>query len=479
MLDKMNIPPFQNCRLLVCGDVMLDRYWYGDTSRISPEAPVPVVVVNDNQIRAGGAANVALNLASLNCQVNLLGYVGDDVEATQLQSFIEQQNITTHFIALPQFPTIQKLRVLGQNQQLIRMDFEKRFDEVSPTALLEKFTQLVDESDVVILSDYAKGTLSCVEQLIQIARQHGKPVLIDPKVKQLERYRGATLLTPNRKEFEWLAGTYSDVGEIEQKANAIIKEYDLQSILVTLGADGMLLCQREQSARHLQARAREVYDVTGAGDTVIAVLSAVMATGMEPSIAAELANIAAGIVIKKLGSATVNVHELRRGLQDMHESAWGVSTEQEVLLAIQDARAHGEKIVMTNGCFDILHAGHVEYLEAARALGDRLVVAVNTDASISALKGDERPYNTLRERMDVLAALRSVDWVVPFAESTPARLIEAITPDVLVKGQDYQVSEIAGSEHVLAQGGEVKTIKLREGCSTTGLIERIKNEVSV
>ena len=453
---------------------MLDRYWYGEASRISPEAPVPVVVVNDRKVSAGGAANVALNIAALACQVSVLGYVGEDAEATQLEDLLQQSGIQSHLISQNAFPTVQKLRVLGQNRQLIRMDFEKHFAAIDPAALLQHFESLVKDHDVVVLSDYNKGTLQCMKQLIALANQYRKPVLIDPKNIELDHYRGATLLTPNRKEFESLVGRCDSHKIIEEKAQTLMHDYSIQSMVVTLGAEGMLICNKDEPAQHLAASAQDVYDVTGAGDTVIAVLAATMAAAMPLYSAAKLANHAAAIVIKKLGSATISIAELHCELNKHRVLGQGVLTEEALLSLVAELRLCGKKIVMTNGCFDLLHAGHVEYLQAARAQGDCLLVAVNDDASVAALKGKGRPINPLSDRMQVVAALQSVDWVAPFSEATPARLIEAVLPDVLVKGSDYEVHQIAGSECVLKNGGEVKTIALKQGRSSTHIMNKIR-----
>lgn len=474
MTDKINIPSFNKANVIVYGDLMLDRYWYGQTSRISPEAPVPVVCVNDAEARAGGAANVALNMAALGCQVTLMGLVGTDNEGIELEKILTRQGITCHFHRLANYPTVTKLRVLGQNQQLLRLDFEKHLEKYDDRELLEKYQQQLANADAVVLSDYAKGTLFNVHALIQKARESQVPVFVDPKANDFTRYEGATLITPNLKEFEIIAGPCRTEEELTQKAQALIQQFNFDGILVTRGKQGMILVRKNQPAVNLCAHAREVYDVTGAGDTVISLMAASMAAGSDFVSAATIANLAAGLVVRKLGAASVSVHELRRELQMVNDSHVGVLTEAELLLAIADARAHGETVVMTNGCFDILHAGHVEYLAAAKSLGDRLIVAVNDDRSVARLKGEERPLIPLTARVEVLAALRAVDWVVPFSEDTPARLIASVLPDILVKGSDYQPHEIAGSDVVIKNGGRVLTVPLKAGFSTSKIIKKIK-----
>lgn len=469
----LHIPNFETARILVVGDIMLDRYWYGNTSRISPEAPVPVVHVKQMQERPGGAANVALNIQALGAQVALMSMCGDDNIADQLSELLLEQGIKSYLQKIPGLPTITKLRVLSLHQQLIRLDFEEGFHQVNTDELVNQFAQQLTNHNVVILSDYAKGVLRCAPELIALARRSNIPVLINPKGNDFTIYRGAYMLTPNRKEFEAVVGPCRDEQEIINKALKLINELNLNALLITRGEHGMTLVAPNQSPLNLPAQKREVYDVTGAGDTVIAVLGASLAAGADLSLAAALANHAAGVVVSKLGAATVNVSELRRALEEYHRSGRGIISEEQLLIAIKDAHAHGERVVMTNGCFDILHAGHITYLEEAKRLGDRLIVAVNDDASVTKLKGLSRPINPLQQRMAVLAGLSAVDWVVPFSEDTPERLICNLLPDVLVKGGDYQISDIAGANCVLNNGGDVKVLSFVEGCSTSAVINKI------
>jgi len=460
-------------RVLVVGDVMLDRYWHGHAQRISPEAPVPVVSVNETVLCPGGAANVASNVVALGASVHLMGLVGQDAHAEELRRVLQQQQIEATLLETAQ-PTITKLRVLGQQQQLLRMDFEAPFHFEDSEALCAAYCPALRHVGVVVMSDYAKGSLQSASAFIELARCAQVPVIVDPKGNDFSRYRGAYLLSPNLAEFEAVVGPCADLASRVERGMALIQELDLHALLITLGAEGMLLLSTDAEPLHLPTKARQVFDVTGAGDTVVAVLAATLAAGQSLAMAAQLANIAAGLVVGKLGSASVSLSELRRACQVEHNDLLGIVDQKELLAVVTDARSHGEKVVMTNGCFDLLHAGHVQYLKQARELGDRLIVAVNDDASIRRLKGDARPINALQDRLQLLAALRCVDWVVPFSESTPKDLISAIGPDVLVKGDDYTVSEIAGSEAVLAAGGVVTTLPLRAGCSTTAIVERIQ-----
>lgn len=476
---KLTIPAFETGNILVVGDVMLDRYWHGDTSRISPEAPVPVVHVQTIEERAGGAGNVALNLASLGTNVNLLGLCGNDWAANQLEKILEAAGVNVHLLRLENVPTTVKLRILSLHQQLIRLDFEEKLQQTEGQQLLAQYEKLMIDSDAIILSDYSKGALLDAPALIQLARQHHIPVLADPKGNNFSRYHGATLITPNRREFEAVVGECANDAILVERGMNLIAEHDFKALLITRGEQGMTLLRPQHPPVHLPAQARDVFDVTGAGDTVIAVLAAALAAGENLESAAQLANAAAGIVVGKLGTATVTTSELRNNLQNQHTDCRGVFHEDQLAILIENAKAAGERIVMTNGCFDIIHAGHVSYLEQAKSLGDRLVVAINDDASVQRLKGSERPLNSLENRMTVLSALSMVDWVVPFSEDTPERLITRFMPHTLVKGGDYQVEEIAGSQAVLTNGGQVKILDFVPGCSTTGLVEKIRQHAKV
>ena len=470
---KLSMPRYDQAAVLVVGDVMLDRYWHGGTSRISPEAPVPVVKVEQIEDRPGGAANVALNIAALGAPAVLVGVTGADEAAGSLRDSLAAAGVQAHFQQIAAQPTIVKLRVLSRHQQLLRMDFEEPF-QTDTAALASDVDRLLAGIRVLVLSDYGKGALQNHQTLIQLARAKGIAVLADPKGKDFSIYRGASLITPNLSEFETIVGHCRDEAELVAKGDALMRELELGALLVTRGEHGMTLLRPEQAPLHLPARAREVFDVTGAGDTVISTLAASLAAGEELPQAVALANLAAGIVVAKLGTAAISAPELRRAVQREEGSERGVVSLDQLLLALEDARAHGEKIVFTNGCFDILHAGHVSYLEQARAQGDRLVLAVNDDASVSRLKGPGRPINAVDRRMAVLAGLGAVDWVVSFSEDTPENLLRAVRPDVLVKGGDYGIEGVVGADIVRAYGGEVRVLGLVENSSTTAIVEKIR-----
>jgi len=472
---KIEIPAFSEGHVLVVGDVMLDRYWYGDASRISPEAPVPVVHISSSNELPGGSANVAVNISALGSKVTLLGLIGEDEAGENLLKQLEQAQVECCFLKIADAPTISKLRVIGRNQQLIRLDFEQQFQFNVPE-LLNIYREKIAEADVVILSDYGKGTLHYVQEFIKIAREFSVPVLVDPKSKDFSIYSGASIITPNLGEFEAVVGKCENDEELVTKARSLINACDLEAVLVTRGANGMSLICKDEEAEHFPTHAREVYDVTGAGDTVIATLGSVLAAGESLEEAVMFANVAAGIVVGKLGAATVSLAELRRAMQRQQDPWAGVLTREQLLQEVEFARANGETIVMTNGCFDFLHAGHITYLESAKELGKRLIIAVNDDASVARLKGPTRPINNLEQRMLVLSALRAVDWVVPFSEDTPEDLIRAVKPDILVKGGDYKIEEVAGAQFVLANGGSVEILPYEEGFSTTSMMQRIKGE---
>lgn len=472
----MQLPHYSIGRVLVIGDLMLDRYWHGSTSRISPEAPVPVVHVKDDEQRAGGAGNVALNIAALGGKVSVMGFVGNDEVAKSLKTLLEKAGVLCLFETLADYPTITKLRILSRHQQLIRLDFEDGFHAVDNEKLLHLYHAEMMQANAIVLSDYGKGTLNQIEQFIALAKSLNKPVLIDPKGTDFTRYRDATLITPNLAEFEAVVGRCEKQQQIVEKGMNLLQEMDFKALLVTQGEHGMTLLTREESPLHLPTHAREVFDVTGAGDTVISVLAASLAAKKSLAEATVLANMGAGIVVGKLGTATVNTEELKYALQGQRAHHRGVGTLKDIMQAMQLAKKEGEKIVLTNGCFDILHPGHIRYLQQAKELGDRLVVLVNSDESVKRLKGPERPVNDLHYRMEMLAALECVDWVVPFAGDTPQQEIDQLLPDILAKGGDYtDITTIAGHKSVLANGGEVKILSFIEGHSTTSIIKSIRS----
>ena len=471
---SISIPEFSNAHVVVVGDVMLDRYLFGATGRISPEAPVPVVHVRRTDDRPGGAANVAVNLATLGVRTTLLGIVGDDDEAIALESKLVDTGVSCLFAKIADWPTITKTRVQSRGQQLIRLDREKPITSGSDK-LVETLKGLLADANAVVMSDYGKGSLTEVAAMIAECREAGVPVFVDPKGNDFAKYRGATLITPNQGEFDAAAGQSTTDDELLTNGRQLMHDLDLAALLVTRSEKGMLLLEDNGEPEFLSTRAREVFDVTGAGDTVIATLAAAHANGQTLKPAAQLANLAAGLVVGKIGVVAVTPSELRVALHRLGQGGRGLVSLDELRSMVEEARSRGDKIVMTNGCFDVLHAGHVAYLEEAKSLGDRLIVAINDDDSVRRLKGDPRPINALADRMAVISGLAAVDWVVSFADDTPQAAIQSVLPDVLVKGGDYRLDDIIGSKEVLKNGGEVRVLAFREGHSSSRIIERLKS----
>lgn len=466
---------FRNAHVLISGDLMLDRYWHGSTSRISPEAPIPVVAVNQQEARPGGAANVALNIAALGAKALLTGIIGDDAAGAELTGILNEAGVETLLTQNAGFSTITKLRIISQHQQLLRADFEAPCGDELIGDMANRVRTALERSDVVLLSDYAKGALRQCPTLISEARAAGKPVLIDPKGTNFSRYRGATLLTPNLSEFEGVAGKCADEAQMVERAKAMIADLELDALLITRSEKGMSLITADGEHHHYPAHAREVFDVTGAGDTVISTLAVALAAGCDLQTSVILANHAASIVVGKLGTAVVTTPELKKSIEHDHEDLeGGILSREQLIAAVRDARHYGQRVVFTNGCFDILHAGHVAYLQEARRRGDKLIVAVNDDESVTRLKGPGRPVNKIGNRMAVLAALKAVDWVTSFSEDTPTALLEAVKPDVLVKGGDYTIEQVVGAEVVKAYGGDVEVLNVEAGLSTTATIKYIR-----
>jgi D-beta-D-heptose 7-phosphate kinase/D-beta-D-heptose 1-phosphate adenosyltransferase len=433
------------------------------------------VQVRRSETRPGGAANVAINLVSLGVKATVSGLIGADDGGKELTSLLENSGVQTALSCSERNPTISKLRVLSRNQQLIRLDTEDFFDAADSAAVSAVAAKEVASNRVCILSDYAKGSLAEVGDIIKSCRDNNVPVLVDPKGTDFSRYRGATALTPNLAEFEAVVGKASDDEDLVARARALCKELELEALVVTLSERGMLVVSQNSDVL-LPTRAQQVFDVTGAGDTVIAVLAAGLAAGQGIEQAAAMANLAAGLVVAKIGVAAVTRIELNLALHGSGEGGRGVLTRDEALQVALEIKQRGERLVMTNGCFDILHKGHVAYLQEAKTRGDRLIVAINTDESVKRLKGESRPINPLQDRMEVLAGLAAVDWVVPFGEDTPADLIAAVLPDVLVKGGDYKPEDIAGGDAVIANGGHVEVLQFHEGRSTSSIVDAIRGD---
>jgi len=458
-------------RVLVVGDIMLDRYWQGTTDRISPEAPVPVVKINDQSMRVGGAGNVAVNITSLGGKVFLIGMVGEDEAAKDLSKLLLDCDVADHSVSDSSISTTIKLRVLAQHQQLIRLDFEADVSHVNQKKIDTTFCKLLKKVNVLVLSDYGKGVVNDTSKFIKKAGDEGVKVIIDPKKTDFSEYAGAYLVTPNKKEFEAVVGLCDGQETLEIKARELIAQHNFGGLLVTQGEQGMTLIMKDEVAVHFPTHAREVFDVTGAGDTVIASLAAGISSGMKVADAVHLSCVAAGIVVGRIGTAKVTQEDILSINYPVMNSTQKILSDSQLVEVIIKARHNGKKIVLTNGCFDILHSGHVQYLEQAASLGDVFIVAVNSDDSVKKLKGEERPINTLDDRVSVLSSLASINFVVSFNEETPERLICLIKPDILVKGGDYKVEEIAGRQCAK----EVQLISFLDGHSTSKTISKIKD----
>lgn len=465
-----------NMLISVFGDLMLDRYWFGSAQRISPEAPIPVINIQETEDRLGGAANVALNLRALGKEVILAGAIGKDLEGQRFSELCHLHQIETHYLTADQFQTITKLRIISRQQHMLRCDFEQQGSVHQPTEqYIHELFKLIEQSKIVILSDYQKGFLSDPQCLIQHANQFKIPVIVDPKGKDFTKYRNATLLTPNRSEFETIVGQATSEDDFISKAESLRAELNLTALLITRSEEGMTLIQKDELPFTIPAIAKDVYDVTGAGDTVIATIAAMLCEGQSLKDAMGASNIAASIVVSKLGASQVTRQELNRAINSKERAHHLVLTLDELQLELEKARTHNETIVMTNGCFDLLHKGHVTYLNEARKLGDRLIVALNSDHSVKKLKGDNRPIMDTDSRATVLASLSAVDWVIVFDEDTPEYLVEQLLPDILVKGSDYTVDQIAGAKAVIANGGQVELLNFVDGYSTSKAIAKIEN----
>jgi D-beta-D-heptose 7-phosphate kinase / D-beta-D-heptose 1-phosphate adenosyltransferase len=470
---------FAALRILVIGDVMLDRSIWGDVDRISPEAPVPVLRSVRNTAAPGGAANVAMNLVGLGIKAAQAGFWGDDAEMRELSALLTTAGVDFSGMAVSSHSTISKTRIVSRNQQLLRLDVEST--ESHPAAeqqvLLERSLQLVRTADAVVLSDYDKGALTpqLCQAVIALARERGIPVLVDPKGRDFSKYAGATTICPNLQELGLATGIdRHNLADLLAAAQQLVSQLGIDYMTVTMSEKGIRILYPD-SAFHSPTRAREVFDVTGAGDTVIATLAASLAAGLDAETAVSLANIAAGIVVAKTGTAPISRNELVAEFTDSTQMKGPdkILDVQHLLIRLAEWRANGDRIVFTNGCFDILHVGHITLLEQCREFGDKVVIGVNSDASVKQLKGPTRPVVGESERARILAALGSTDAVIIFDEPTPFELIRHVRPDVLVKGGDYATSTIVGADDVVTWGGRVEIVPTVIGASTTSTIRKM------
>jgi len=470
----------QRPRVLVIGDLILDEYLWGGMTRISPEAPVPILETKSENLSLGGAANVGNNLAALGCEVYLIGAIGQDEKGDRLLKLIREKGIYTKGIfRFVHRPTTSKMRIIAHNQQILRIDKEdnRPITEETEKKIIQFTNQILPEMDGVICSDYQKGVLTekVVRNLMHRAQNAKKSVIVDPKSADFSLYKGATVLTPNQKEVERSVPIKVNSGEdLERAAEYLLTLTRAEALLITQGKDGMTLYRNKEKAVNIATVAREVYDVTGAGDTVVSVFGMALFVGFNFSDAAWLSNMAGSIVVGKVGTAVVTLNEINEFLQEeMLRTSHTVLELGDLKKLVSLAKSISKTVVFTNGCFDLIHGGHIEFLQKAKALGDILVIGLNSDASVRGIKGDGRPIKTQTERANILSALRYVDYITIFDESTPEHLIGEIRPDILVKGDDYKIDEVVGREIVEGYGARVELIPIVKGLSTTNTVEQI------
>ena len=483
----VNIEKFKECRILVVGDLMIDEYVWGHVDRISPEAPVPVVTVRREEFTLGGAGNVINNLVAMGLQVRAAGMIGTDAHGKQLLSKLWNLRVNTDgIVETMERPTIQKTRIMAGSQHVLRIDRESATTPPPKIAAQvgDAVEAALEESDLMVISDYGKGLLSksLLERIISAARHKGIISIVDPKGLDYSNYSGATLITPNRQEASLATGVHiMDDGTLLNAGRKLRTRYDIQNVLITRGKDGMTLFSADGKRTDIPAETRQVYDVSGAGDTVVATMAAALAAGEDYVAAASAANTAAGIVVGKVGTATVSGAELRAALSPT--ARWQDARKMVDLSELADLsdrlRRKGHTIVLTNGCFDLLHAGHLHLFSASREMGDSLIVAIDDDASVKKLKGPGRPVIGERERIRTLCALDSIDHLVVYTNGRLKDVIEAIRPDILTKGSNYDVAAVAGRQEVEQHGGIVKIVPTEQGLSSTNIIERIKNTESM
>lgn len=471
-MSKIHPLQFTGPSILVIGDIMLDEYIYTEHSKVSPEAPVIATRVSRREYRAGGSANVALNISKLGIKCEVLATIGDDDAGKNLERIFKENNVKKNLIKRKKYITTLKTRVWSQNHQLIRIDEENYQPLLFNDGLENKITKASKNKKVIIISDYGKGTAFESKKIIASLNKNNKFVIVDPKRSDFSNYFGASLITPNEKEFEEALGTIKSEEDIINKALMAIKKYKLGAILLTRSEKGMIYISSNEVYKN-HTKAKEVYDVTGAGDTVVASIAAAINSGYNIKDAIEIGNIAAGIVISKIGTSSISSIELNRAFSNKHTKK--IFSIEDLIEIKKNLNKGNQKLVMTNGCFDILHAGHVSYLSKARESGDFLVIALNSDKSVKRLKGKNRPINNLKNRISVLSSLKFVDGIVVFDQDTPIELYKKITPDILCKGADYSIKNIIGADIVKKKGGSVLRINYVDGLSTSNILRGLND----
>ena len=467
-------------RIMVVGDLILDEYIWGSVSRISPEAPVPILETKSENLTLGGAANVANNLVALGCKVHLVGAIGNDEKGDKLLSLIEDKKISSKGIFRFVYrPTTSKIRVIGHNQQILRIDKEdnRPITEETENKIIKFINKTLPDMDIVICSDYRKGILTekVFSAIIHRAKNSKKRIIVDPKSSNFEFYQGASIITPNQLEVEKAVPIkIQDKIDLDRAAEYLLNLTHAESILITRGKDGMTLYPNKENPIDIPTQAKEVFDVTGAGDTVVSVLAMALSIGFNYQDSAWLSNMAASIVVGKIGTAVVTLSEIDEYLhEEMLRTSKAILNLEELTKTVSLAKSVGKTIVFTNGCFDLIHGGHIEFLQKAREKGDLLIVGLNSDESVKSIKGNDRPIKTQKERANIISALKSVDYITIFNETTPEEIIRQVRPDILVKGDDYNKDEVAGREIVEGYGAKVELIPIVKGLSTTNIVTKI------
>ncbi|OQM34164.1 bifunctional D-glycero-beta-D-manno-heptose-7-phosphate kinase/D-glycero-beta-D-manno-heptose 1-phosphate adenylyltransferase HldE [bacterium endosymbiont of Pedicinus badii] len=465
---------FKKSSVLIIGDIILDEYIYGKITKFSTESCNPILKIKDTKFFPGGAANVAMNAACLGSKVYLLGIVGTDKESEILKKKLGKKKVFCEFLFSERYPTIKKTKIFSEKHTIVRIDREKQFLKFKKDFFIKKIQKIISKVNVIIVSDYQKGTVQQVQDIIKIANKKKVFIFIDPKGKNFDKYKNCTLLKPNLQEFQEIVGKCKNKNTIIKKAKKMISKLNLSNLLITCSEKGMIFLQKNGSTLYLPSITKKVVDTNGAGDTVISVLAVSISSGKNFQESIQLANIASGIAVQKFGTSYIKKEEIETFLIKKKKHL-KIIRKKEIKKIIQIEKKKGKKIVMTNGVFDIIHAGHIKYLKQAKSLGDRLIVAVNSDKSTKVIKGSKRPINSLCRRMQVLSELRMIDWIVSFQEDCPKKIISLIKPDVLVKGGDYKNKEIIGKKEVLKNGGEVIILDLEKNISTTKIINLYKN----
>jgi len=478
-MDKL-LSQFKHARILVIGDVMIDEYVWGDVNRISPEAPVQIVQVHHTNITLGGAGNVVNNLRSFDAEVYIASVVGDGIKADQLIRLFQEKNANIDgIIRDPNRPTIVKTRIMASGQHVLRIDYEKthHITQSQEEQIAHFAERTMPKIDLLIISDYGKGLLtnSLLQQVIALAQKHQKPIIVDPKGKDYIKYKGASIITPNLKEISLATGIeINELSSIQKAGRLLIDQVGLERLLITCGKDGMVLFEPDREPYHIQTQARQVFDVSGAGDTVVSVMALALATGNNYLNAAQIANTAAGIVVAKVGTATVSPNELKTALDPSKKLLPNkFRSGHDLDELIQSLKNQRKKIVLTNGCFDLLHAGHIEFLAASKKCGDVLIVALDSDASVKKIKGPKRPVINEEERIRIISALSSVDYITVFSTEELNALLEKIKPNVLTKGSNYSTEKVYGNEIIKKYGGTVELIPVVDYISSSQIIQKI------